>query len=219
LLASYPSALKARGAGVQFEAWAEVHRSPTAADWAPSPAFAQLHAWAEVPCNGSAGSRKGGKGKGRKADAKADEADPSEFTTLMIRNFPQDHNTGKLVALLQSLNLGGLFDFVYMPADFTTNVLEGYGFVNFCTPADAVWAWRQIDGYRIEGSRKELNVGWGIASCQGLHKNLERYRNSPVMHESVDARLRPVYFEHGQQVCFPPPTKRIRPPRLKNRGQ
>jgi len=48
---------------------------------------------------------------------------------------------------------------------------------------------------------------------QGLEANIERYRNSPTMHELVPDAYRPMLFVNGQQVAFPAPTKKIKPPR------
>jgi len=54
------------------------------------------------------------------------------------------------------------------------------------------------------------------APVQGLEDNIERYRNSPVMHEAVPAQYKPLLFDGGVPVAFPAPTKSIRFPRLRN---
>merc|ERR1711916_247075 len=54
------------------------------------------------------------------------------------------------------------------------------------------------------------------APVQGLEDNVERYRNSPVMHEAVPAQYKPLLFDGGVPVAFPAPTKSIRFPRLRN---
>merc|ERR1740138_330215 len=48
-----------------------------------------------------------------------------------------------------------------------------------------------------------------------LEDHVENYRNSPMMHESVEDRFKPVLFEDGQRVPFPAPTKKIQKPRQK----
>merc|ERR1711916_258740 len=50
----------------------------------------------------------------------------------------------------------------------------------------------------------------------GVEDNIERYRNSPVMHEAVPAQYKPLLFDGGVPVAFPAPTKSIRFPRLRN---
>jgi len=57
----------------------------------------------------------------------------------------------------------------------------------------------------------EAVVSW--SSSQGLDLHLERYRNSPIMHESVLDACRPVVLEGGVRVEFPAPTKKV--PRLR----
>lgn len=50
-------------------------------------------------------------------------------------------------------------------------------------------------------------MGW--ATLQGLEKHVEKYRNSPVMHDSVGHEARPILIQDGKRVAFPPPTKKI----------
>jgi len=79
---------------------------------------------------------------------------------------------------------------------------------------DAVQFRRAFHGFsswRI-ASPKVCNVGWGEAH-QGLSAHIERYRNSPLMHESVPDEYRPILLCGGRRVPFPAPTKRIKPPR------
>jgi phosphatidylglycerophosphate synthase len=75
-----------------------------------------------------------------------------------------------------------------------------------------------------------LDVGshWmHVASCQlmpskqhhkGLGAHIERYRNSPVMHESVPDEYKPAMYTRGVRVPFPPPTKNLRMPRIRKLG-
>merc|ERR1712083_724394 len=52
-------------------------------------------------------------------------------------------------------------------------------------------------------------------ALQGLDEQIERYRNSPLMHPSVADELRPVVYRQGVRVAFPEPTAPIRPPRMR----
>lgn len=43
---------------------------------------------------------------------------------------------------------------------------------------------------------------------------MERYRNSPVMHESVPDEYKPVILQNGLRVNFPEPSKAPRPVKI-----
>jgi len=61
-------------------------------------------------------------------------------------------------------------------------------------------------------SEKVCQVVWSDA-MQGLDQHVERYRDCPVMHESIPDEFKPVLFKDGVRVLFPEPTKKIRAPR------
>merc|ERR1739848_343762 len=63
-------------------------------------------------------------------------------------------------------------------------------------------------------SHKICEVSWANPN-QGQYENVERYRNSPVMHESVPDAFKPRLFVNGMRIAFPPPTKRVRAPRIR----
>ena len=65
----------------------------------------------------------------------------------------------------------------------------------------------------VNTSRKVCSVRWGHP-LQGLPAHIERFRNSPVMHESVPERCKPALFSGGRWVPFPPPTAAIRAPEV-----
>lgn len=92
----------------------------------------------------------------------------------------------------------------------------GYAFVNFISHGDAMRARKCFEGFRnwTISSQKVCEVGWADP-LQGREDYEERYRNSPVMHESVPDTFRPVVFNDGVRVPFLAPTKRIRAPRRK----
>merc|ERR1719487_1853703 len=70
-------------------------------------------------------------------------------------------------------------------------------------------------------SSKTCEVSWSQPQ-QGLSEHIERYRNSPVIHESIPVEYKPRLFQNGREVPFPPPTKFIKPVKLRkaheNRG-
>jgi hypothetical protein len=53
------------------------------------------------------------------------------------------------------------------------------------------------------------------STCQGLGENVERYRNSPLMHDSVPMECKPAMYDHsGNRIMFPRPIKAISKPRI-----
>jgi len=96
----------------------------------------------------------------------------------------------------------------------------GYAFVNMVTHADALDIMDKLTGFtdwRHE-SEKVCDVVWSDPH-QGLEANIERYRNSPVMNESVGEQYKPVLFQNGVPVVFPAATKRLRLPRVRRSSQ
>lgn len=135
-------------------------------------------------------------------------------TTLMLRNLPADYTRDDLLALLTVHGFARSFDFLYLPIDFTTHGALGYAFVNLVTQADAERLSQSLDGFSswTVPSSKVCRVSWS-QPLQGFEAHVARYRNSPLMHESVPDGYRPMLFCSGERVPFPAPTKRIKPPR------
>ena len=90
---------------------------------------------------------------------------------------------------------------------------------------EALRIWNRFDGATIpvpqsapagiKHKPRECVVSWG-EPMQGFTDNVERYRNSPVMHEHVAEEFKPVIFKEGVRIEFPPPTKKLHAPRLKH---
>lgn len=137
-------------------------------------------------------------------------------TTIMMRNIPNAYTSSSFVELLDANGFWGSYDFVYLPIDFRTHVNLGYAFINFVSNTDAQNFKNYFDGFQnwFCHSPKISEVTWTDPQ-QGLWEHVERYRNSPVMHEDVADSFKPRIYCNGQQVQFPPPTKRIRPPRIR----
>lgn len=141
-------------------------------------------------------------------------ADLEPQTTLIIRNLPLTLTQDELTIFLNKQGFHGCYDFVYLPTDFGTTFSFGYAFVNLVSFAEACRVLRQLDGLvGFEGHPdKACSVTWGT-EMQGLEAHTERYRNSPLMHDSVPFGLKPAVFLDGARVPFPSPTKGIRKPR------
>jgi RNA recognition motif-containing protein len=141
------------------------------------------------------------------------EVEPGEYTTAMLRNVPNNYTRAMLVELLDMKGFRRKFDFVYVPTDFEKGSGLGYAFVNFVGHKDAQDAIRileKFDDWKVP-SRKILQLSWSMP-LQGLIANIERYRNTSVMHPDVPEEFKPLVFKDGQPVCFPPPTRNIHPP-------
>merc|ERR1712060_314189 len=145
------------------------------------------------------------------------EVTESERTTVMLRNLPNDYTRDMLLELLDEHGFKKEYDFVYLPMDFKRKAGLGYGFVNMVTNEVATRAFDTLQGFsgweRL-CSAKVLEVAWGHP-LQGLAPHVERYRNSPVMHEDVPDEFRPLLFKNGERIAFPPPTRKLRAPRVK----
>lgn len=135
-------------------------------------------------------------------------------TTVMFRNLPNNYTRSMLVSLLDAQGFQGAYDFVYFPIDFRTHAAMGYAFINAVSGEEAVRIRRHFDGFAQWSvpSGKRCTVGWSDPH-QGFDSNVQRYRNSPLMHESVPEHYRPIIFNNGVRIPFPEPTKRIKPPR------
>jgi len=145
-----------------------------------------------------------------------DEIPNDDRTTLMFRNLPNNYNRSTLLSMLDSEGLKATYNLVYLPTDFRNFAGFGYAFVNFASHNDARQAKLAFQGFskwRVP-SRKTCDVVWS-GPVQGLQAHTERYRNSPVMHDSVPDEYKPAVFVDGARVPFPAPTKRIRPPRVR----
>mmetsp|Transcript_61649 Transcript_61649/g.177449 ORF Transcript_61649/g.177449 Transcript_61649/m.177449 type:complete len:495 (+) Transcript_61649:99-1583(+) len=136
------------------------------------------------------------------------------WTTVIMRNLPNGYTRPMLLRLLDQTGFAGRYDFVYLPIDFKTEVGLGFAFVDFVTSGDAELARQRLSGFREWAipSAKVLEVGWSSAEQQGLAANVERYRNSSVMHESVPEEFRPLKLVEGRPANFPPPTRKVWPP-------
>merc|ERR1711879_1074825 len=93
--------------------------------------------------------------------------------------------------------------------------MGGYAFVNLVDPGAVPGFWKTFEGYSnwLLPSRKRCYVSW-CGPLQGFDAHVERYRNSPVMHEAVPDDCKPVILAAGVRIPFPPPTKVLRGPRV-----
>lgn len=155
-------------------------------------------------------------------DASVDSSTGSEIveqTTIMLRNLPLNYTRAMLLDLLDSEGFTGRYDFLYLPTNFETSLGFGYAFVNFSSEDDAELARQHFQGFNkwTTAGEEVCETSWSDP-YQGLAANVERYRNSPVMHESVDDEHKPVVFFGGLRQTFPAPKKLIKAPKTVHRS-
>jgi len=139
---------------------------------------------------------------------------PHERTTMMMRNIPNNFSREQLLALVDDEGFRGQYDLLYLPIDLKKKVGLGYAFVNFVKHEDAEAFAEHFRGFKNwkTQSEKVCELTWSDA-LQGLDEHVERYRDCPVMHESIPDEFKPVLFKDGVRMPFPGPTKKIRAPR------
>jgi len=150
----------------------------------------------------------------RRRSANATPCAEAGRTTVMLRNLPNNYSQVMLLELIDAEGFAGSYDFLYLPIDFRTHAALGYAFINLVSPGEAerlkdhfhgFWRWSLP-------SSKVCTAAWSHPH-QGLDAHIARYRNSPLMHESVPDSYRPSLFQEGSRVVFPAPTKKVKPPR------
>lgn len=144
------------------------------------------------------------------------EMEGCDMTTVMLRNIPNNLTRTTFLEILDKRGFAGHYDFVYLPVDFNSQANLGYAFINFISTGSAMAFWDAFDGFSWDGPSEKVGQVIWCTTHQGLQANLERYRNSPLMHDSVAENARPALFRQGVRCTFPPPTKSIRAPHRKN---
>merc|ERR1719189_3443101 len=134
----------------------------------------------------------------------------------MFRNLPDGFTRAKLEKLLDARGFSGRYDFIYLPAELSSGASFGYAFVNMCTDDDAKCFVKHFQGFEQWptpcAKRALVHVSEAL---QGLSDQIERYRNSPLMHPAVPDGLRPAIYSGGVRVPFPEPTAPLQLPRVR----
>lgn len=155
------------------------------------------------PCGGSGSSLCG---EGEEED---------DRTTVMMRNSPDAYYRKRMLALLDAEGFHGEYNFLYLSVDFETATNTGFAFVNLTSRAAARRFFAHFHRFSRWGvrTRKLCNVSWAWDDQQGITANVERYRNSSVMHASVADEHKPLLLSDGAPRPFPKPRKRLWAPR------
>jgi len=137
-------------------------------------------------------------------------------TSVMLRNIPKMYSRNEVRELIDSQGFAGKYDFLYLPMDFKQGTNLGYAFVNLSLTTDAHEFVLHFAGFKgwLMSNEEVCEVSWSNQQ-QGLDQHIERYRNSPVMHEIVPEEWKPLILAAGQVVPFPAPTKKIKSPRIR----
>jgi len=130
----------------------------------------------------------------------------NECTTVMLRNLPCPFLREDLIKEMDAKGFAGLYNFVYMPIDFKTEMSLGYAFVNMITAEEVPRFMLAFGGFRDWPRSSKKVCAVDLSRTQGLDANVVRYRNSPVMGDEVPERFRPVLFAGTKRVPFPEPT-------------
>lgn len=137
----------------------------------------------------------------------------ADWTSVVLKNVPLSLNTNMLLMVLDQ-GFQGRYDAVYLPVNFKAQIIFGYARVNFVSHEDAVRFKTEFDGFRDwdlgdeAGSPKIL---WG--DIHGKEEWIREYKNSDIMHPHVPEDMKPLLFEDGAQVAFPPNTKKLKMPK------
>lgn len=150
-------------------------------------------------------------------DLEARDGPKEAPTTICLRNFPTVCTRDMLLNIMDAEGFSGEYDFVHMPVDFQTKIALGYAVVNMVTNSAALRFLQHFQGFERwpVGAQQACEVSWNSPS-QGLAAQIDRYRNSPLMHHSVPETYRPVLLRNGVRVDFPAPTSRICKPRIRH---
>merc|ERR1712217_146628 len=165
-------------------------------------------------------NERGSESEVRRAGLRSSKHCCQVLTTTIMRNIPGEYTRADLLELIDQQGFNGLYDLVYMPIDFQTEANHGFAVINLITAEDAEKFRVHFTGFSdwMKPSDRTCEVVWSDVT-QGLDAHIKKYRNSPMMHESVEDRFRPILFKNGLRINFPEPTKRIKAPRARKHGE
>lgn len=136
------------------------------------------------------------------------------MTTIIFRNIPHDFLRVALTKLLDAEGFAGAYDVVHVPVNFQDMAGLSYALVNMTSNAVARQAMEYFQGFQITATHA-CSVAWS-APNQGLEAHIDRYRNSPMMHQAVSPEYKPALYKNGILMSFPEPTKCLRAPRIRH---
>lgn len=133
-----------------------------------------------------------------------------------MRNIPLEYTREDVLELIDEHGFQGSYVFFYLPIVFHSKQNHGYAFIHFTAEESYEKFRKHFSGFsdwKVSSARIcEVSC---CAKFNTLEDRIENYRNSPIMHDSVEDSFKPVLFEYGRRVPFPEPNKTIKAPRCK----
>merc|ERR1719343_803857 len=134
-------------------------------------------------------------------------------TTAAMMNIPAEYTRDQLLELIDQQGFRGSYRLFYLPISFQTELNQGYAFIDFTTTENFDKFKEHFHGFREWNLPSDRVCDVSVSDkFSNLDDRIEAYRNSPIMHKSVQKRFKPVLFQNGQRICFPKPTEKIRAP-------
>jgi hypothetical protein len=100
--------------------------------------------------------------------------DPSQYTTVLLRNIPTRYVTSWLIEEIQAT--GNRCNFVHMPMAKKFDINLGYAFINFMTPAEALNFIDCFEGHQFaKQPRSTKRAAVEFSSLQGFEANVDFY--------------------------------------------
>jgi len=149
--------------------------------------------------------------------SEAESLSDAQRTTLIVRQVSRAISRQRVVQALGEQGFGNDFDFLYCPLDYVSKKGFGYVLLNFASPRAAVHFRERFQGqpgsWLVADSTMALDIVWAVGDDrQGLQANIDRYRNSPVMHSIVPDEFKPIVLARGHRVAFSRPTEKLEAP-------
>jgi len=152
------------------------------------------------------------------ADSEA-EQQPSRQSSrkaAMMRNIPLEYTREDVLELIDDQGFQGSYELFYLPIVFQSQLNHGYAFILF-TEEESYERFREhfsgFSDWKVPSDRIcEVSFSDKFSD---LEDRIDYYRNSPIMHESVEEQFKPILFEAVQRVPFPEPNKKVKAPKRK----
>jgi hypothetical protein len=144
-----------------------------------------------------------------------EKTDEENNTTVMIRNIVGHCSRKMLLDFMDRHGFKGKYNLLYLPQRFGGKGCFHYAFVNFLTAVTASEFQARMQGFNEVAVFGDNVAETSWSQCQGLEANVEKFRNSSVMHPSVEDECRPLFFKNGKVVSFPKPTRTLKLDRRK----
>jgi len=139
-------------------------------------------------------------------------------TTVIMRHIPSDYTREQLLEVVNAAGFQKDYDILSIPIDLVTEIGHGFASINFTTHEQAEQFKEHFHGFNEwqVPHDKACETSWSD-TLKGYVAIVERYRDSPLMHESVPDKFKPAVYKDGVRIPFPAPTKTIKPPRPRTR--